>query len=141
MTQPPPRPTYAPPAQSLPPPMHPARELLTRLSWPQVAAFGFIVAGLVGFLVFVPPSTLDKIAAWDWRAIASGVVMVIGALQSALGGSMVKPRSPLVLPSIPPMPPPTMPPPEPDAYEDRTPSESPTAKRRSVPPPPPTEDP
>ncbi len=90
------------------------RDLLARLSWPQVAALCAIIGGTVAFLVLVPPHTLDTIAAWNWGAIVSGTVAVIGALGGAVGGPLVKPREQSPFPSLPPMsmPPPSIMPPE-----------------------------
>jgi hypothetical protein len=89
------------------------RDLISRVSWPQVAALACVVFGTVAFFVFVPPHTLDKIAAWDWKAIVAGTLALAGALGGTVGGPLVRKREPSALPSLPPMsiPPPSMPPP------------------------------
>jgi hypothetical protein len=87
------------------------RDLLSRIAWPQLAALAMVIGGALAALLFTPPETIEKIAAADWRAIGGAVVLVIGALQGALGGAPIRPRE---MPSIPPMsmPPPSMVPPE-----------------------------
>ena len=84
------------------------RDLVGRISWPQLAALAMVIGGALAALLFTPPATIEKIAAADWRAIGGAVVLVIGALQGALGGHVVRPREQQALPSLPPM---SMPPP------------------------------
>jgi hypothetical protein len=112
------------------------RDLISRVSWPQVAALACVVFGTVAFFVFVPPHTLDKIAAWDWKAIVAGTLALAGALGGTVGGPLVRKREPSALPSLPPMSiPPLSMPPLPPLPETPTTIDSPRARRRSETPP------
>jgi hypothetical protein len=86
------------------------RDLLSRIAWPQLAALAMVIGGALAALLFTPPETIEKIAAADWRALAGAVVLVIGALQGALGGKPVRDRDTVFPPMS--MPPPSIAPPE-----------------------------
>jgi hypothetical protein len=89
------------------------KDLWDRLSLTQLGALALVIGGTIGFFVFIPPRTLEIIGAWNWLAIMSGTLALVGAIRGTVGGPLVKPRE---MPSIPPMsiPPPSVMPPPPE---------------------------
>lgn len=57
------------------------KDLISRLNWPQVVAFGILVIGAVVALVFVPTD--------NWRAIVGIVTAVFGGGASAAMGPVL----------------------------------------------------
>lgn len=88
------------------------RDVWTRLHWPQVTVLAIFAASVVAALWLTPPETIDRVAALDWRAIASVVVGVCSALAGIFGGPVVRPKEDqsVRLTSLPPLPLPSMPP-------------------------------
>ena len=62
----------------------------SRLSWPQVTAFGILVIGAVAALYGVPLETWQGL---PWEAIAGIVAVIVGGGASSMLGPLVRPRS------------------------------------------------
>jgi hypothetical protein len=68
--------------------------IAARISWPQAAVLCVFCVSVVCTVVFTPPAIIDRIAAFNWHAIASGTVAVVSALYGIFGGGVVKPKPP-----------------------------------------------
>lgn len=60
--------------------------LLERLHWPQVAALGIVVAGLVSAAVLVPPELWARV---PWESVIALLVAVGGVAGGAFAGPLL----------------------------------------------------